>query len=49
VAAGKRWVGKRQRRGCGHGQGGGDRYLRAIGAVRMRSARGSDRAADGGH
>jgi hypothetical protein len=49
VVAGKRWAGKRRRQGCGHGQGGGDRYLRAIGVVWMRSACGSDRVADGGH
>jgi hypothetical protein len=29
-------------------QGGGSRCLRVVGAVRMRSARGSDLAADGG-
>jgi hypothetical protein len=29
-------------------QGGGGRYLRAVGTVRTRYARGSDRAADGG-
>jgi hypothetical protein len=43
---GNRWVGKWRQRCRGRGQGGGYRCLKAVGAVRMRSARGSDREAN---
>jgi hypothetical protein len=44
--SGNRWAGKWWQQSRGRGQGGGSRCLKAVGLVRMRSARGSDRKTD---